>query len=74
MKGTSFVALYRGRTVSSARLVAVSADPALAADVSGRLLQAPPTVGQDQVVASLEQGRRAALRLIRQEASNGSDD
>ena len=38
----TFLAVYRGDTVGSARLVAVSADPKLIADVSSRLLEAPP--------------------------------
>ena len=74
MKGTSFVALYRGSTIASARLVAVSADPALAAEVSERLLRESPPSAQDQVLSTLEQGRRAALRLIRKEADDASDD
>ena len=65
---TTFVALYRGETVASARLVAVTADPALVADVSSRLLRIPPGETQDPVVGSLECGRRAALRLIHKEA------
>ena len=66
---TTFVALYRGETVASAKLVAVTADPGLVADVSSRLLEGPPAPMQgDPVLAGLERGRRAALRLIRKEA------
>ena len=72
MKGTSFVALYRGATIASARLVAVSADPALAAEVSEWLLR-DPLRAQDQVLSTLEQGRRSALRLMRKEAADASD-
>jgi len=67
---TTFVALYRSETVASARLVAVTADPALVADVSLRLLQQPAGDAQDPVIARMERGRRSALRLIREEASD----
>jgi hypothetical protein len=66
---TSFVALYRGESVSSAQLVAVSADPGLVADVSRRLLRVPPAHDQDPVFSNLERGRRAALRLIQRESA-----
>jgi hypothetical protein len=67
---TTFVALYRGRTVSSAHLVAVSNDPHLIADVSARLLTHQQDEEADPVVARLERGRRAALRLMRKEAAD----
>jgi hypothetical protein len=70
VKGTSFVALYRGATVSSARLIAVSADPELAAQVSARLLDLPGDGERDPVVVTLEQGRRAALRAIKREVGD----
>jgi hypothetical protein len=38
---TSFVAVYRGQTVGEAKLIAVSADPNLVAEVSSRLLETP---------------------------------
>ena len=38
---TSFLALYRGETVSRARIVALSADPQLVRDFAGRLLESP---------------------------------
>ena len=66
--GTSFVALYRGATVATARLIATSADPALVADVAARVLAARDRVEDDPVLASLERGRRAALRVIGHEA------
>ena len=71
MPGTSFVALYRGESVSAARLVAVSTDPALVATVSDRLLRDQTEPEQDAVIANVERGRRAALRLIRSEARRG---
>ena len=39
---TSFIALYRGETVSGARIVALSADPQLVRDFAARLLEGPP--------------------------------
>ena len=71
---TTFVALYRGPTVASAKLVAVTADPSLVADVSSRLLQQPTGDPEDPVVAGLERARRSALRLIHKEASRGSGE
>jgi hypothetical protein len=68
---TSFVAVYRGDTIAAARLIAVSADPFLVSDVTSRILQEQLREDTDPVVATLEHGRRAALRLIKQEAGNG---
>ena len=70
MRGVSFVALYRGPTISSARLIAVSADPELAAQVSARLLDQTDEAERDPVVVTLERGRRAALRAIKREAGD----
>ena len=39
---TSFIALYRGETVSGARIVALSADPQLVRHFAARLLESPP--------------------------------
>jgi hypothetical protein len=69
---TSFVAVYRGDTIAVARLIAVSADPTLVSDVTSRILQEQLREETDPVVATLEQGRRAALRLIKQETGNGA--
>lgn len=73
MEGTSFVALYRGRTIASARLVAVSADRQLAADVAANMCLQSIT-GADPVVSELEHGRRAALRLIEEEGDDATRD
>ena len=70
MAATSFVALYRGESVSAARLIAVSADPALVADVTTRLLESPPSGAADPALRPLERGRRAALRVIRREVAD----
>lgn len=65
----TFVAIYRGETIAGARLIALSANPTLVAEVSARILQEHPAKDPDPVVACVEQGRQAALRLIEREAS-----
>ncbi len=63
----TFLALYRGGTVASAELVAVTADPEIIAQVSNRLLgEDGPSA--DPVVDSLAQGRRSALQVVHREA------
>ena len=64
---TSFVALYRGESIATARLVAVSAEPELVRDFTGRLL-AEPDAAEDAVVRELERGRRRALQLVKSDA------
>lgn len=63
---TTFLALYRGKTIGEAHLVATSADPALVNVVSAQLLARGKT-HEDPVLAELEHGRRAALHLIKRE-------
>jgi hypothetical protein len=65
---TSFVALYRGETVGAAKMVAVSAEPALVRDFATRMLAKLPEDETDTVIQELEQGRRRALELVRNEA------
>ena len=66
---TSYVAVYRGESVSAARLIAVSADPELVAAVSARILRADPDDPDlDPIVAPIDRAQRRALRLVRQEA------
>jgi hypothetical protein len=65
---TTFLALYRGRTIGDAKMVAVTADPSLVATVAAHLLDTSQPQSEDPVVTTLEQGRRAALRLIKQES------
>ncbi|MDP8922109.1 MAG: hypothetical protein M3O34_04445 [Chloroflexota bacterium] len=72
MPGTSFVALYRGESIASARLVAVSADPQLVVAVSAELLTQASPDEQDPVGFALERGRRAALRAIQREATDAN--
>jgi hypothetical protein len=68
----SFLALYSGRSLSDARLIAVSSDPEIVGDLAIRLLRQPIDPDEDPAVAGLERGRRSALRLIKREA-DGAD-
>jgi hypothetical protein len=69
MSGTSFVALYRGQSVATARLVAVSADPHLVATVSDALITETAALATaDAAGGCLERGRRSALRVMGREA------
>lgn len=63
---TSFVALYRGETISAAKLLAVSAEPELVRNFADRLLD-EPEANEDPVMLELEQGRRRALQLVKSE-------
>lgn len=67
---STFVAVYRGRTVSESRLIAVSADPVLVAEVTTRILTERHGDESDPVVDCIERGRREALRLIKKEATD----
>jgi hypothetical protein len=68
---TNFIALYRGDTVASAKIITVTADADLVADFAARMLhhQEEETEG-DSVVRSLDDGRRQALRLIAEETTH----
>ena len=65
---TTFVAVYRGHTISDSRLIALSADPGLVADVTSRILESQDRSSDDPAVAKVDQGRREALCLIKREA------
>ena len=65
---TSFLALYRGETIGTAKIVAASADPTLVADFAKRMLAWPEErATPDAVLRELEQGRRRALKAVRNE-------
>ena len=72
----SFVALYRGDSLSSAELIAVSNDSDLVTRVAEGLLEVDasrdPAVG-DPVVGKIKQGRQAALQMVRDESDARSD-
>jgi hypothetical protein len=73
LMSTSFLALYRGKTIAEAKMIAVTTDPQLVASVATHLLDAPQPQDADPVITTLERGRRGALRLIKQEAGNGAE-
>ncbi len=70
---TTFLALYRGKTVADAKMVAVTADPCLVADVVNRLLAQPQEHDDDPVVRAIDHGRATALRLIKREAGHAEE-
>jgi len=59
---TTFLALYRGRTVAEAKMVAVTADPVLVATVAAHLLDTPPHQDEDPVVTTLDQPFPSSLQ------------
>ena len=69
---TSFLALYRGETVSGARIVALSADPQLVRDFAGRLLESSPEQFEQPDGFAKENESRQAVRIARGERR--SDD
>ncbi len=67
---TNFIALYRGETIGSAKIIAVSADTDLVADFAARMLHRQEESESDPVVRILDAGRQQALRLIAEEAED----
>lgn len=65
----SYIALYRGRTLATAELVAVSNDSKLIAYISGKLLRERAADESDPAIAALTAGRRRALELVRDEVT-----
>jgi hypothetical protein len=61
---TTFLALYRGDSVSAAKLVALTAEPELVRDFAKRMLDEPERE-TDPVTRALERGRRRALEVVR---------
>jgi hypothetical protein len=64
----SFIALYRGETIGSARLVAATTDFEIVRDFAERMLSVPEGQEPDAVLRELELGRRRALHLVRDDA------
>ena len=64
----TYVALYRGHSITSARVIAVSSRRALIHHVAAELLDDPhyveDAVEDDVVLEALNQGRRRALTLV----------
>jgi hypothetical protein len=65
---SSFLALYRGTSIGTAKIVAVTAESSLVADFSARMLRLPEQPEPDAVIHELERGRRRALELVQDEA------
>ncbi len=64
------MALYRGESVATAKLLALTAEPELVRDFAERMLARPEEQEPDAVLAELEHGRRRALWLVRGEAQS----
>jgi hypothetical protein len=60
---TTFLALYRGESVNAAKLIALTAQPALVRELAARMLTESEDEA-DPVTAELERGRRRALQVI----------
>ena len=66
---TTFLALYRGNSVSAAKLLTLTAEPELVRDLAGRMLAEPGGQEPNPVLQQIEQGRRGALRQVQSGAS-----
>jgi hypothetical protein len=64
---TQFLALYGGRTVNSSEILALSADRLLVREFATRLLERAPEPSGDPAVRNIEEGRRKALEVVRDE-------
>jgi hypothetical protein len=65
----SFIALYRGDTIGSARLVAATTDSEIVREFAERMLSKPEEQEPDAILRELELGRRRALHLVKRESS-----
>jgi hypothetical protein len=45
----------------------LSADPRIVREFAARLLEQPPKISEDPTVVSIEEGRRRALEVVRDE-------
>ncbi len=69
----TFLALYRGSTIGTAELVAVTTDPKLIAEVASAMLTDAGDDPEDPAASAVQDGRRRALQLVQDEA-RGDDD
>jgi hypothetical protein len=63
----TFITLHRGPDVPSARLIALSCDPTIVAQVAEALIDRPPhldCIGSDPALRAMHEARREALRVI----------
>jgi hypothetical protein len=65
----TFLALYRGDSVSTAKLLALTAERELVGDFAARLLQEPEDDETDAVLREISSGRRRALQVVKAESS-----
>ncbi len=69
----TILAVYRGNSIASAKLIAATSNPDIVEDVAARLLCEPETDdgddSPDTAIMLLERGRRQALWRILEEAS-----
>lgn len=70
---STFIALYRGDSINSARLVTVSGDPDLVAYAVDVMLEHHDYPDPDPVIDSVSKGRARALRLIKSEMATDVD-
>jgi hypothetical protein len=71
---STFIAVYRGRTASDARLVAVSSDPNMVSIVVGQILaDQNDRSGDDPVVDPIDRARRLIQRELREPPGIGRD-
>jgi hypothetical protein len=67
-RASTFIAVYRGRTASDARLVALTSDAVIVALVVSQILtDQNDRSADDPVVDAIDRARRQGLRLIRRE-------
>jgi len=64
---TTFLALYHGNTVNASEILALTADRRIVEDFVDRLLGEPSEPSRDPVVSNIEEGRRRALDVVRDE-------
>ncbi len=64
---TNFLALYRGETVSGARIVALSADPRLVRDFADRLLESSSECPKKPDSPATGNKERSVMWLVRDE-------
>lgn len=70
----SFLALYRGRSVGDAELVAVSTDPEIVGRFADELIDERASTADDPVVSAIREAERRGLQIIREEAERDPSD
>ena len=71
---TTFLAIYRGDSVASAKLVAISADPALVARTVSALRHEAQRFTEDHVLNTMEIAKHSALELIEEELKENDNE